>query len=593
MLNDGGVLIYRLLCVLFVGVWGEVSLQRAEAAAGAEPVVNVKSFGAVGDGKTDDTAAIQSALDSLKNGGTLFIPSGEYITTDTIRINQINTSIIGECCYTSRIRYLGTKFVNVIEINTDKYVTGVKIRDLGIYGGPYLKGKAKYCFYAKRFHRDCEITGCLMREGVGILRIDSGYYSHVHGNMLEHVTPSAADAGITHAQWLEVHGPESAPVYMRVMNACYLDKNVYNCIGGTSGDQRTRYAIWIEGTASSMDANCIENCRLQPTKARGDSTVQTLIRFDHWIGTVDNLYLEGITATESLFEAVSDKTQVSMRNGGFYNVTCRTMFHNCSSNAVIFENSYSYRMMAERLIRIDEKAPGRRVVLTNCSFIPGQRYTDESINGHKYNLYDSRQTPWPLGIADGDADYPENRRIFPKILNGFTVTPGSDPDGAYIQVTCGLFLNEAGNRVSLVRLAGGSSDVEEIDEGVKDTEVLVRVRPDEKEKYYRLFIGIAGQPYLRKYDTLPCEPTGNWIAQFHLGKDGQVAGLSWNVRLKLDGEYVSGLPLCRVMSAAVPKDGYWLKGDRIINASPSAAGAVEWICVKSGRAGVDAEFVGR
>ncbi len=38
---------------------------------------NVKEFGAVGDGKTIDTAAIQKAIDA---GGTVYIPDGTYVT---------------------------------------------------------------------------------------------------------------------------------------------------------------------------------------------------------------------------------------------------------------------------------------------------------------------------------------------------------------------------------------------------------------------------------------------------------------------------------------------------------------------------------
>lgn len=40
---------------------------------------NVKSFGAVGDGVTDDTAAINAAIATLDDGDTLFFPAGCYI----------------------------------------------------------------------------------------------------------------------------------------------------------------------------------------------------------------------------------------------------------------------------------------------------------------------------------------------------------------------------------------------------------------------------------------------------------------------------------------------------------------------------------
>lgn len=50
--------------------------------------VNVKSLGAVGDGVTDDTQAIQDALESVKlTGGTVFVPAGVYLL-DTMLFNS-------------------------------------------------------------------------------------------------------------------------------------------------------------------------------------------------------------------------------------------------------------------------------------------------------------------------------------------------------------------------------------------------------------------------------------------------------------------------------------------------------------------------
>jgi len=47
-------------------------------------IENVRSFGAIGDGRTDDTEAFQKALDTLgsQGGGTLLIPNGIFMVSD-------------------------------------------------------------------------------------------------------------------------------------------------------------------------------------------------------------------------------------------------------------------------------------------------------------------------------------------------------------------------------------------------------------------------------------------------------------------------------------------------------------------------------
>lgn len=58
--------------------------QAARAAAPAAPAVhlNVKDFGATGDGKTKDTLSIQQALDrcSMLGGGEVLVPAGDYLS---------------------------------------------------------------------------------------------------------------------------------------------------------------------------------------------------------------------------------------------------------------------------------------------------------------------------------------------------------------------------------------------------------------------------------------------------------------------------------------------------------------------------------
>ena len=58
-------------------------------------VVNVKDFGAKGDGVADDTAAIQAAINSIPNGGTLYFNKGTYLISSTIIIPFSNIILQG------------------------------------------------------------------------------------------------------------------------------------------------------------------------------------------------------------------------------------------------------------------------------------------------------------------------------------------------------------------------------------------------------------------------------------------------------------------------------------------------------------------
>jgi len=52
---------------------------------------NVRTLGVAGDGKTDDTAAIQKAVEGNR---VLYFPSGQYLVKDTITL-KAGTALIG------------------------------------------------------------------------------------------------------------------------------------------------------------------------------------------------------------------------------------------------------------------------------------------------------------------------------------------------------------------------------------------------------------------------------------------------------------------------------------------------------------------
>jgi hypothetical protein len=84
--------------------------QSEEFAGPFNSWANLKTlYGAKGDGITDDTQAIQSALDQLPSTHVLYIPSGTYRITQTLTINdQQSFAIIGADPRTTSIVWGGT-----------------------------------------------------------------------------------------------------------------------------------------------------------------------------------------------------------------------------------------------------------------------------------------------------------------------------------------------------------------------------------------------------------------------------------------------------------------------------------------------------
>jgi len=80
--------------------------------------VNAKEYGAVGDATTDDTVAIQNAIDSLSStGGTVYLPKGVYKTTATLKLTSNGVTLRGEGADATKI-YCSFAAGNIIELGS-------------------------------------------------------------------------------------------------------------------------------------------------------------------------------------------------------------------------------------------------------------------------------------------------------------------------------------------------------------------------------------------------------------------------------------------------------------------------------------------
>lgn len=95
--------------------------------------LSVKDEGAKGDGRTDDTAAIQSALNKAAGSKITYFPAGTYIVTSTIKIPK-GSKVVGEAW--SQIMGAGAAFSDmtnpkaVVQVGQKNEVGDVEIQDI-------------------------------------------------------------------------------------------------------------------------------------------------------------------------------------------------------------------------------------------------------------------------------------------------------------------------------------------------------------------------------------------------------------------------------------------------------------------------------
>lgn len=106
-------------------------------------VFNVKTFGAKGDGTTDDTAAIQAAITaagaggSSGSGGTVLLPPGNYYVTDTLTVGNSYISIVGAGTKHTRFTFNPTSGKPLVKVSAGAFtVFGFFLSGMSFYATP-------------------------------------------------------------------------------------------------------------------------------------------------------------------------------------------------------------------------------------------------------------------------------------------------------------------------------------------------------------------------------------------------------------------------------------------------------------------------
>ena len=107
-------------------------------------VVNIKDFGAVGNGITDDTAAISAAIAALGTYKILFFPTGVYLVGSQLEVSLASIAIFGAGRFSSTIKLKNSSSIAEGQAILLLSAAGITVEDIGIEGNSTNNSTVSY-----------------------------------------------------------------------------------------------------------------------------------------------------------------------------------------------------------------------------------------------------------------------------------------------------------------------------------------------------------------------------------------------------------------------------------------------------------------
>lgn len=197
--------------------------------------VSVQDFGAVGDGVTDDTAAIQAAVDAITTG-TVHFPAGTYKVTATIDITKNGIHLLGDGSWATEIHMTADDPAIAIAGSSVNVINGSSVRNMTVRGSGQSNTSAHGISYA--WANTCYIEDVVL-------------FSCRHALHFEHNWQTALNN-------IRIYGAGGDQSYIGVYMAETTALNVDNAINANNvyAQQTSGYGFRIINGQGSKFVNC-------------------------------------------------------------------------------------------------------------------------------------------------------------------------------------------------------------------------------------------------------------------------------------------------------------------------------------------------
>lgn len=253
--------------------------------------INAKSFGATGNGSTDDTAALQAAL-TAATGGTLYLPKGNYRVSSGLTVPN-RTRIVGDGPTNTLINYR-TALTTANQLFDFDNVDNIHLEDIGLNCETGAGGRTTTAVLAQG--DGGSVTEMLLRrvyitgfQQYGVRINTATYYTHLDGCRILSCSNSVANGGdgLTNAIAVSIGSPVNA---LRITN-CRISSN------DTAIDCNTtaKYSLVIQGCYFEQNGRASAPAAYDTITLYGWAAVQ-------FVGNYVEANLTGTTTADSFLK---------------------------------------------------------------------------------------------------------------------------------------------------------------------------------------------------------------------------------------------------------------------------------------------------
>jgi hypothetical protein len=305
---------------------GKVQVNPAPTTGVWQPLINVKDYGAKGDGSTNDRASIQAAINAAQAAGVsgrgvaVWFPSGVYAIGSTLTVLQNNVSLIGE------------DFGSTVILPTFTTTDVIQFGDGGAtqYGGNAFRNMQVFCGSARTTGASININKCqdIVVDNFSINNCFVGI--HVQGatikcdigrGTINNISTTAGAAGIkvlngaggdTYLSSIVMSNPPASKgtVGIHITQAGHvsiLKCNVTSCVKGLLVDPATSQDVSYLFIDHSLFDSCGSHGAHFTPSAAASARVRSVMCLNSWFSgtTAAGAGIEFTIASSAIVDGVS------------------------------------------------------------------------------------------------------------------------------------------------------------------------------------------------------------------------------------------------------------------------------------------------